>query len=460
MPAAERKHRMTIEGPAAERGDSLLRSKSFLVVWLGQLVSVLGTKMTSFALVIWVFRKTGAVTPVALVAFFVALPSILISPLAGALADRWSRRLVMIVSDLGAGLTVLAVALLLFTGHLQVWHIYVSSAVAALFTTFQWPAYSAAITLLVPKHHLARASGLVQTSQGIGQLLSPLIAGFLVVTIGISGVIVIDFASFLFAVVTLLLVRFPSPPRTAAGAQASGSIWKEAAFGWSYIRSRRGLIGLLLLFVATNFVSGFVLVLAAPYLLSFASAAVWGVVSTVGGTGMLVGGLLMSTWGGPRRKMYGILAFEALSGLCILLAGAIPSPVLFAAAAFGFFLSLPVITSCSQAIWQSKVEPDVQGKVFAIRAMIASSCTPIAYLLAGPLADRLFEPWMAPGGALAATMGRLIGTGPGRGIGLLCCVLGLVSLLVAAIGYVRLRFLEDQIPDAISEQLPAVAEVS
>jgi len=452
---------MTVEESSAgttAASESLLRSKSFLVVWMGQLVSTLGSNMTGFALVIWIFQKTGAVTPIAFESLALALPSLLVSPLAGALVDRWNRRWVMILGDLGSGLSVLAVALLLYTHHLQVWHIYVSSALSSLFATFQWPAYSASITLLVPKRHLARASGLVQTSQGIGQLLAPLIAGFLVVTVGISRVIVLDFASFLFAVVTLLLVRFPVPPRTAAGAASSGSIWHEAAFGWSYIRLRRGLLGLLLLFAATNFVSGFVLVIAAPYLLSFASPAAWGIASTVGGCGMLVGGLLMSTWGGPRRKMYGILGAEVISGVSILVAGAFPSPILFAAAAFGFFFGMPVVASCSQAIWQSKVEPDVQGKVFAIRAMVASSCAPLAYLLAGPLADRVFEPAMAVGGPLAATLGGLLGSGPGRGIGLLCCVLGVVSLLVAAVGFLRLRFLEDEIPDAIPEDLPVLAE--
>jgi MFS family permease len=440
------------------RGASLLGSRSFLVVWIGQLVSVLGSNMTGFALVIWVIQKTGAVTPVALLSFFIALASIAVAPLAGVLADRWNRRWVMILSDLGAGLSILALALLLFSNQLQVWQIYLCSSIGALFSALQWPAFTAAITLLVPKRHLARASGMVQTSQGFGQLLSPVIAGVLVVTVGIKWVLVFDFFSFLCSITTLLLVRFPEPPRSDAGAKAAGSMWRQLTFGWSYLRSHPLMIGLLQLSVAMNVTAAFVLVLAAPYLLSFASPAAWGAVSTVGGTGFLVGGLLMSTWGGPKRRMTGILAFEALSAICIVIAGAIPSAVVFAVVAFGFFLCMTVVGSCSQAIWQTKVEADVQGKVFAFRGMVATSCTPIAYLLAGPLADRVFKPLMMPGGALAPTVGRLIGTGPGRGIGLFASVLGLLNLSVVILGFLRLRGLEDRIPDAVPDQMPAAAE--
>lgn len=444
---------------SSKAGQTLRQSRTFLHVWFGQLISTLGSGLSGFALVVWVYQQTGAVTQVALLSFCIALPGILISPFAGALADRFDRRLVMIASDSGAALSTLTVAILFFTGQLEVWHVYLASAATAFFTAFQWPAYASAVTLLVPKRELGRANGLIGTSQAIGQLVAPMLAGVLVATLGIKWVFAFDFASFAFAVGTLLLVRFPRPVASAAGERSRSSFWQEILFGIPYIKARPGLLGLLALFAMTNFFQGLVMVLAPPYLLATSSPAVLGLVSTVGGSGMLAGSLLMSAWGGPKRRVYGVLGFQALGALCIILAGAMPSMIVFAAASFVFFACLPLIGSNSQALWQSKVEPDVQGKVFAIRAMIATASLPLAYLCAGPLADRVFEPLMAVGSPLASRLGPWIGAGAGRGIGLLFIVMGTLSLLVAAFGFLspRIRYVDDDIPDAVGEELPAGA---
>ena len=440
-------------------GGTLMGSKSFLVVWLGQVISVLGTGLTNFAMIVWVYNETHAVTQVALISFFLTVPGLLISPFAGALVDRWDRRRVMIASDFGSALTSLAIAALLFTNNLEVWHVYICTAVAAVCATFQWPAYSAALTLLVPKRELGRANGMVQTGQGLAQLLSPVLAGILVVTLGVSWVILIDFVTFLVAVSTLLFVRFPKPPVSAVGAAAKGSLWKEAGAGLSYIRSQPGLKGLLLLFASSNFFQGFVVVLAAPFILAFSTPAVFGIVSSVAGCGMLAGALLMSAWGGPKRRVHGILAFMALSGVCIAIAGAFSSSVVFAIAGFGFFLCIPVVSALSQTIWQSKVEPDLQGRVFAIRMMVATATTPVAFLLAGPLVDRVFEPLMAADGALSGSLGQWIGVGNGHGIGLFFIFVGACTVLVAALGYLsrRVRCLEEEIPDTIPDTVAVPA---
>ncbi|MBU7014902.1 MAG: MFS transporter [Theionarchaea archaeon] len=428
--------------------------RTFFVIWIGQFVSLIGSGLTGFALGVWIFLKTGSVTQFTLIALSAAVPGVLASPFAGALVDRWDRRWVMILSDCGAGICTLAIAVLLYSQRLSVWHIYLTTGVTSVLSTFQWPAYVAATTLLVPKRHLTRASGMVQTGQAVSRILSPIIAGILIVVIDIWGVLVIDFATFLFAMTTLLLTRIPSPVTTSEGAGARGSLLHEAAFGWKYIRARVGLLALLLFFAGANFSFAFFTVLFTPMILSFASPAILGSVQSVGGVGMLVGGFALSTWGGPRKRVYGVVGFGFVLGAAVIMSGLRPDPVLIAAAQFAGFFTLPLINGCSQAIWQVKTPPDVQGRVFSVRAMIAWSTTPLSYLLAGPLADQVFEPMMAPGGILSASVGQIIGTGPGRGIGLMFIILGAVMVAVSSVSilYSRLRHVEDELPDMIEEE--------
>jgi len=425
--------------------------RTFLVIWFGQLVSLTGSGLTGFALGVWVFQKTGSATQFALISLFTALPGIVFSPIAGALVDRWDRRWAMILSDTGAGLCTFVVALLFMANQLEVWHIYLLMAVSSTFSAFQWPAYSAATTMLVPQEKLGHASGMVQIGQAVAQILSPVLAGALMGVIYITGVIIIDFATFLFAVATLLLVHIPTPRVTEEGEVGKGSIWKEAAFGWKYITVRHGLLALLLLFAVTNLVTGIVGVLFTPLVLSFTNAAMLGVILSIGGAGFLAGSLTMSVWGGPKRRVYGIYTFMLLQGFVLFAAGVPPQLYILAIAAFIFFFCVPIINACSQAIWQSKVPADIQGRVFAVRRMIAWSSLPLAYILAGPLADKIFEPLLAETGTLADNVGRLIGTGPGRGIGFLYIILSSVIFLAVAAGYLYkpLRWVDIDLPNII-----------
>ncbi|HLE72831.1 MAG TPA: MFS transporter [Anaerolineales bacterium] len=434
---------------AVERG-----FRSFLLIWFGQVISLTGSGLTGFALGVWVFQRTGSATAFALISLFTTLPGIVFSPIAGALVDRWDRRGAMILSDAGASLCTFGMALLLLDNRLEVWHIYLAMGISSTFSAFQWPAYSAATTLLVPKQQYGRASGMVQMGEAIAQIASPVMAGALVGLIQVKGVILTDFATFLFAVLTLLAVRIPRPNTTVEGMAGQGSLLREAAYGWTYITARPGLLGLLLFFAATNFTSGIVGVLFTPLVLSFSTPAVLGTLLSTGGLGFLAGSLLMSAWGGPKTRVYGILGFSLLQGVMLFTAGLRPNVFILGAAAFFYFFSLPVINGSSQAIWQTKTAPDLQGRVFAVRRMIAWSSLPLAYLIAGPLADRVFEPLMATAGPLAPVFGPVIGAGTGRGIGLLYMVLGLLSLLAFMVGllYPRLRRVESELPDAVGEE--------
>jgi MFS transporter, DHA3 family, macrolide efflux protein len=423
----------------------------FLLVWFGQLISLIGSGLTTFALGVWVYQRTGSVTQFSLILLFALLPSILISPVAGAIVDRGNRRWCMILSDSGAALTTVAIALLLATENLQIWHIYLAVSLSSICRAFQLPAYTASTSLLVPKEFFPRASGMVQSAEACAQLISPLLAGVLLGIIQLQGIILIDFATFLFAVTTLLLVRFPNVKTATVSQDEKRSLWHEAIKGWTYIAVRPGLLILLMLFALDNFVTGLVEVLLTPLVLSFASVTVLGTIQSIGGAGMMLGSLAISIWGGPRPLIRGIFTFDLLSHLCILAFGLRTSFALLAVANFLFFFSLPLINGWFDAIFMRKVSPDIQGRVFATINMIAFSCIPLAYVVAGPLAERIFEPLMAADGLLAGSVGQIIGVGPGRGIGLLFITMEIPVLLatIAAYRYPRVRFVEDELPDEI-----------
>jgi MFS family permease len=424
----------------------------YILIYFGQLVSLIGSELTSFALGIWVYQHTGSVTQFSLISLFTMLPGLVISPVAGAFVDRSSRRWTMILCNCGAGLSIGVLALLLITGQLQVWYIYLIVAAISVFNAYHWLAYSAAITLLVPNRHFGRASGMTQMGEAVAKLIAPILAGVLLVTIHLQGIILLDFASFLFAIVTLVVVSFPEV-KTANEKATKHLLLQEAAYGWSYITARPGLLGLLVFFVTTNFTVSIAEVLVTPLVLSFTSATVLGKVLSLAGSGMLMGSLVMSVWGGPKRRVYGVFGGELLLGLCLVLMGLRRSVNLIIAAGFLAFFAVPIIVSSSQAIWQSKVAPYEQGRVFAVRRMLAWSSRPLAYLIAGPLADHVFEPLMLPKTLLAGSIGQLIGVGRGRGIGLLFSVMGLLTILTTVIAYQYqcLRLVEDELPDAVAD---------
>ena len=424
---------------------------TFAIIWLGQVVSLVGSGLTSFALGVWVFERTGSATQFALIGLAAVLPRVLLSPLAGTIVDRWDRRWVMIVADLGAGLSTMLVMVWLTTGRLELWHIYALTLVSAAFGTVQWPAFMAVTTLLIPQKNLGRANGMVQFGQAASEILAPALAGVLMGLIGLEKVILVDVATFVFAVGTLLLVRFPQPEASATNVPEKDSWWQDLTLGWRYIFARPGLRGLLLFFAAVNFLWGMVGALVVPLILSWTSSDVLGVVISIAGVGMLVGSLIMSVWGGPRRRINGVLAFELLSGVCFMLIGLRPSFWPVAAGVFGAHATIAIVFGSNQVIWQSKVAPDIQGRVFAAQQMIARAAAPLAYLLAGPLADRMFEPLMAGGGALATGLGQVLGSGAGRGIGLLFVLMGVAKIAVSLAGMLnpRIRRVEDNLPDAV-----------
>lgn len=440
--------------PIARLVGSLAPLRVFLIVWAGQLVSRVGSSLAQFALAFWVYNETGSTTQLALVVLVARLPALLITPFAGAIIDRWPRRRAMMLSDAGASIGTLAIMLLVLANALEIWHLYIALGVSSAFGAFQFPAYSAATTLLVPKRHHGRAAGMVQLAGSAGILLGPILGAVVLVSGGLGIVFAIDLVTFAIAFVTLALVRFPETtpePRLGKGAAA---LLREAKVGLDYVRERPGLLRLMLTFSYVNFGVLFHSVLIYPLLLSFVDETQAGATISIGAIGMVFGGATMSIWGGPTRRIPGLMVALSGMGIGLLIAGLRPSTAVVSLGIFVILVSVPIGAGISQAFWQSKIPPELQGRVFSLRTLLAMGATPASYLLAGPLADGVFEPMLAGDGLLATSVGSVIGTGPGRGIGAFFIVLGIsiVAVVIYTARHPQIRSLDVAVPDVIDDR--------
>jgi MFS family permease len=441
--------------------------KGFTIVWVGQAISLLGTAMTGFAVTIWAFDQYKSATALALAGLFFTLPLLIMSPFAGALVDRSNRKFMMMISDLASGLVTIAFLVLYLTGSLNIWHIYIGNFISGTFQAFQWPAYSAAITMIVPKKHYARASALNDLAGNASGIFAPMLAGALLPFINLAGILAIDIISFVFAIGALLIVHIPQPEATAEGKEASGSFFKEAFYGFYYIFKRKSLLGLQLVFLVGNFFATIAFTLVAPMILfrTNSNTLILGSFETMGAVGGVLGGLAMGAWGGfKRKKVHGVLSGWAVSSvLGTLLIGLGRSLPVWGLGSFFSAFFVPLINSSNQAIWQSKVSPDLQGRVFATRRLIAWGVTPLANLIAGPLADRVMGPAMLSGGALTGAFGWLTGVGPGAGISLIIVFCSFATLVVGLGGYLfpAVRNAETILPDhqvAAADEQPTAGD--
>ena len=426
--------------------------RGFVIVWLGQVVSMLGTGMTNFAVSFWIFQQTGEATALTWAIFFFMAPSVLFSPIAGAIVDRANRKMVMIVSDLLAGVATIFLLSLLAADSLQIWHIYLANLLAGAANAFQFPAYSAAVTMMLPKEQYGRAAGMLSLAGSASGILAPAFAGALLGPIGLVGIMSIDVVTFLFAIFALFIVFIPQPEVTPEGRTGQGSLLQESAYGFRYIFQRPSLIGLQMVFFFINFLAMFGFAVMVPMILARTgnNEITLASVQSVGAIGGVVGGLLLSTWGGPRRKVNGVLiGMICVSIFSQALMGVGQSVFIWATASFMGQFIIPILNGSNQAIWQAKVAPDVQGRVFAVRRLIAQITAPLATALAGPLADRVFEPAMQPDGAWASMFGWLVGTGTGAGMSLMFVITGFIGVAVGLGAYLfpAIRNAEDLLLD-------------
>ena len=422
--------------------------RTFRTVWMGQLVSQVGTSMTGFAMTIWVYQETGSVTRLGVMLLAVNLPGILLAPTAGVMVDRINRRVVMLVADSIAGLGSLTLALLFFADILVYWQILIVVAVSSAASAFQEPAYRSAIPTIVPKERLGRANGLTELGPAVGTLVAPAIAGGLLLAVGLGAVLAVDFATFVVAAVTLFIVRFPDVVDETVERR---NIRSEFLEGLDYLKDRRGLLGFLSIAAALNFVLTFANVLWVPVFLAFMNEAGLGLTMGAIGAALVIGSLVMSAWGGPKARVRGMLGFMGLGGVGLIIAGLRPQPVVAIGGAMLLMGVIPIVNGTSQTLWQTKIAPAIQGRVFSTRRMIAQMATPVAFVAAGPVADNVFEPLLLDDGLLADSVGKVWETGVGRGSALLVSCVGLAVIVLAGIAWLTpsIRNIEHDIPDAL-----------
>ncbi|WP_250125270.1 MFS transporter [Chroococcidiopsis sp. CCMEE 29] len=424
--------------------------RTFTIIWIGQVASLLGSNMTSFAMIIWAWQLTEEATPLSLLAFFTEIPVLIASAFAGVFIDRWNRKLMMMIGDTVAGLSNVAILILFLTNHLEIWHLYLTGAINGLFGYIQGLAFSTSQSLIVPKQHYVRVGAMISLKTFGSGVLAPALAGVLYYIIGLSGILVIDLVTFIIAVGTLAVVQIPQPKQSAASLTSDRLHWQQLTFGFRYLFQRPSLVALQIFALSYIFFDNASAVVV-PMILARSdnNTAVLGSVEGAVGLGGLVGAVSLGIWGGPARRIHGLLVGRALVFGNEMMLGLGRMPPVWIGANFSAGLFKPLANSCESAIWLSKVEPDVQGRVFAASSFLEGIISPLGLLIAGPLADYVFEPAMMPGGILAGILGGIFDTSTGSGMALQFTLFSFLVVLICLVSYAfpTLRDVEDILPD-------------
>jgi len=425
--------------------------RTFLIIWSGQLVSAIGSAMTKFALTVWVWQFTEKATAIALFSFFFQLPQIFVALFAGILVDHFNRKYLMILGDTCVALCTITVALLYSTNHLLIWHLYTLAAVYGGFGNIQELAYSTSIPLMVSKQHYIRASSMSSLVIQASAIIAPALAGSLYPAIGLLGIIIVDITTFVMAIGTLLLVQIPQPAPTDTSNSEPETIGQKLSLGFRYIFSKPSLLAMTIAFSLFWLVHQLGETLYQPMILARTdgNAQILGTVVTAAGVGGVIGGLALSIWGGFQRRVRGMLIGFIGHGLGKIVLGLGEKPLIWIGSQLFSSVNTPLLFSSSNAIWYTKVPPNIQGRVFAADHAIGMIIGTVASLIAGPLADRVFEPAMQPGGVLASIFGPIFGTRTGSGIALLYVITAICIVLIGISGYAfpTLQNVEDILPD-------------
>lgn len=396
--------------------------RTFLIIWIGQLVSAIGSQMTLFALTIWTWERTGSATALALISFFALLSGILSTPFVGHLIDCQDRKRLMLVSDSAIALAVSLVLILSITGTLQVWHLYAIAVLIGPFSQLQGLAYQASLSLMVPERHHLRVSSMGMAIFYGSQILAPAFAGVLFPVINLMGIVLIDLVTFVIALITLLSVQIPQPDReeVESGEWGVGEE-KSFIFGFRYILAHPNLFALLIVTSLFWFVHELADTLVSPMILARTSgnSTVLGSIASAIGLGGVMGAIALSLWGGPKRRVQGLALGMIGVGISRIVFGVGRSPLIWLPAQFCASLQFPLFGSSEQAIWLTGVERSLQGRVFAVQMLSQQVAIASAMLIAGPLADYVFEPAMRLDGILAPVLGSVFGVGSGAGIAVL-----------------------------------------
>ncbi|MCL1963923.1 MAG: MFS transporter [Firmicutes bacterium] len=423
----------------------------FLVLWSADIISSIAVGMTAFALGVYVFNLTGNATDVALVTLFAFLPSVLLNPLAGVLADRLDRRLLMIAGDSLSAVGLVYMLLCILSGPIEMWQIYLGVGVNSIFTALLEPSFKATITDLLTKEEFAKASGLVQLAGSAKFLLSPFIAGLLLSFTRIETILLIDISTLLVTLPATLFVK-RGLAKVAYGERAKQSFWKDFQDGWRAITVNRGVLLVIVMISVATFYIGFLQTLFTPMLLGITDAKTLGVLESVSAVGMLVSSLLLGMVTVTKKYVRQLVTGLALAGVFIAMIGLKANVWLIGAFAFLFFAALPFVNTSADVLVRRNIPDDKQGRAWGLIGILSQLGFVIAYAVSGVLADSVFNPLLEAGGGLAPTVGKIIGTGQGRGIGLLLIFSGVLLFVLALLmGRVRsIRALEEKPAQAMS----------
>lgn len=413
--------------------------KTFMVIWFGQFISMLGSALSAFGLGIWIFQKTGNAASFAMSAACTVLPALLFAPFAGSIADRKKRKAIILLTDsIDAFLKILIVTLLIFN-KLELWMVYPLVFISGTLGTFQNPAFGASIPMLVPTDKLTRANGLLQFSSAIQNLLAPVIAGFLYPLIELKGLFIIDFVSFFFALASIASIKIPQPLIEKTKDSLVLAALKDLKYAWKYLIQKEGLMQLIVFFAFLNFIANLSMILLGPLMMSVYNSQAYGNVQAGIGLAMLLGGLCSSLIPDTKNKIKRILLILSLCSIGPIISGTTLNRIIITGGFFIFMFPVPYVNTLLMSIFQIKIERNVLGRVGALMTAILAAITPIAYLCAGPLADYVFEPLMNE---------------KGRGIGLIFIISGI--LLIISCLLMRLNktvtSIEKRLPDYVDNQ--------
>ncbi len=407
--------------------------------------------MTSFAITLWAWQATGQATPISLILLFNQIPRVIASSFAGVLVDRCNRKQLMMLGDTVAGISTIAIFSLFLVDKLEIWHLYIITGINGLFGYFQALAYSASISMIVPKQHYTRATAMSEHITQFGStILAPALAGMLYYRIGLGGILAIDLITFLVAVATVWSVYIPQPERSEKN-QESENLWQELTFGFRYIIKHSSFLAILLFLLILYLVDTVLYGIHSPLILARSNndVAIYATIQAAIGIGGVAGALLLSIWGGFKRRIHGFLLGTIFSYGSMMLFGLGNSPSIWIIAGFFTAFFWPFISSSNQAIWLSKVEPKVQGRVFAARYLISQISSPVGLAISGLLADYVFSPAMKPGGSLASVLGSWFGTNSGAGMAVQYTLFAFFGVVIGLGGYGfrKLRDVEIIVPD-------------
>ena len=420
--------------------------KKFLIIWFGEFVSSIGSGLTAFALAVYVFQMTGTATSVSLVILFSFLPSILLSPVAGVLADRFDRRIMMIIGDSLSALGLLLILLIMATGEIALWQICLGVTISSIFIALMEPSYKATITDLLTEEQFSKASGLVQLAASSKYLFSPIIAGFLLTVTNTETILVIDISTFFVTVFTVIFVK--RNLRVMKKKQEKQNFLKSLVEGWYAVKENGFVMYLIMIISLVTFFIGFVQTLLTPMMLSLTDVKMLGIIQSFSSIGLIISSLIIGIFVISTRYTKQLVIALGFAGYFISMMGLTTNIYFIGGAIFLLFASLPFVNTSAEVLIRKTIENEKQGRAWGIIGIISQLGYVVAYSISGLLADNIFNPLLVEGGALASTIGRVIGTGQGRGIGLLFIISGMMVVLLAIITYKNksIKLYENPIP--------------